>query len=339
MRRFFKGILVLVTAAPFVCASIAQSESAPLPIEAPKTGLLAVVNKTDNSVSFIDVASQKIVNTLATGQGPHELVLSADGKWAVSTDFIGGDSLTVFDVHSQKVARTIELPELPGPHGIRFLNDSVRVVFSSGKSQQLGIVNILSGKVTGSIKTGQNTTHMVTLSKDETLAFTTNIRSNSISVLDLAKGDKIKDIATEAMPEAINLHTHSNELWYGANRDGKLLVVNPESEKVLASWDGFSFPYRVLFNHDQSVAIVPDFRKHNVRFFDTKNKKEIGLLALEKEAGPQGIILHPSKDIAYLSLNLKNKIVAIDIATQTIIAEYPTGNNPDGVIFIEHQIH
>jgi YVTN family beta-propeller protein len=329
---FFTGMLCLVT---FVSCAHASDSEVEETINEVLTGTLGVVNKTDNSISIIDLASKKIINTLPTGKGPHELVLSGDGKWAVSTNFVGGNSLTVFNVQAQKVERTIALPNLPGPHGVRFLQDNAQLIFTSGSSQRLGLANIHSGQVTASIETGQNTTHMVTLSADEKTAYTTNIRSNSISVLDLVSGNKVKDIATEGMPEAINYRASHQELWYGANKEGLLLVINPDTEEVLASWEGFSFPYRVLFNHDQSIAIVPDFSRHNVRFFDAKNKQEIGLLRLEKDAGPQGIILHPTKDIAFLSLNLKNKIVAIDISKQSLIAEYPTGNNPDGVIFIE----
>jgi DNA-binding beta-propeller fold protein YncE len=297
-------------------------------------GTLAVVNKTDNTISIIDVASKEIVETLATGKGPHELVLSHDQKWAVSTDFVGGDSLTVFDMLNRSIARTIALPELQGPHGIRFLKDNERVIFTSGKAQKLGVANIVTGEVLSAIETNQSTTHMVVVNGDETEAFSTNIRSNSISVLNLRTGMKTKDISTEAMPEAINYRQTANELWYGANQDGKLVVIDPVKETVLAKWEGFSFPYRVLFNHDESIALVPDFRNHYVRFFDAESKQEIGTLALESEAGPQGITLHPTEDIAFLSLNLKNKVIAIDIATRKVIAEYPTGNNPDGVVFM-----
>ena len=78
---------------------------------------------------------------------------------------------------------------------------------------------------------------------------------------------------------------------------------------------------------------MPDFRQHEVRFFDTNTLKELGKLTLVLGAGPQGITLRPEFDIAFLLLNLKNKFVAIDISTRKVIAEYPTGNNHDGVGF------
>ncbi len=297
-------------------------------------GLLVVVNKTDNSISIIDTAQQKVVNTLPTGKGPHELVVSQNGKWAVSTDFVGGDSLTVFDIANQSVARTIKLDKYPGPHGIRFLNDQQHVAFTSGKSQHLVIANIFTGEVTQAVGTKQDTTHMLAISEKEDFAYTTNIRSNTISKISLNDFSLVEQIPSAEMPEAINITRDGKEIWYGGNKAGLVRVISADSHQTLAQFDDFSFPYRVLFSHDEKVAMVPDFRNHDIRFFDVANKTEIGRLALESEAGPQGITLHPSLDVVFLSLNLKNKIVAIDIHTQEIIAEYPTGNNPDGVGFI-----
>ncbi len=309
--------------------SVAQTQS----YSGALKGRLAVVNKSDNSISLINVENRKIINTLPTGLGPHELVVSQDGKWAVSTNFVGGDSLTVFDLSKQQVARTINLTRYPGPHGIKFLNDQHRVAFTSGKSQHLVFANIHSGEITAAVNTQQHTTHMLAISDNEELAFTSNIRSNSISKIALATMSVLKQLKTEAMPEAINITSDGRHLWYGANKKGLVTVIDVESEMQLAQFDGFGFPYRVLFSHSEKVAIVPDFGRHEVRFFDAKTFTELGTLTLEPGAGPQGITLHPEFDIAFLSLNLKNKIVAIDISTRKIIAQYPTGNNPDGVGF------
>ena len=327
MKRF--SFILFIFVAAISMANGAQVEESRL-----SKGLLAVVNKSDNSISVIDINDKRIIKTLPTGKGPHELVMSNNQKWAVSTNFVGGDSLTVFNLRELEVERTIPLEALKGPHGAAFLTDNKHVIFTSGKAKHLGIVNVETGALETKIKTAQDTTHMVALNKDESRAFATNIRSDSISVLDLQNQSRVKNIATFSMPEAIGYRESAHEIWYGANKEGRLVVINPDSEQEIAQWQGFSFPYRVLFNHDESVAMVPDFQNHYIRFFDANNKKELGTLALEEGAGPQGIILHPKHDIAFLSLNLKNKIVAIDIHTREVIAEFPTGTNPDGVIFI-----
>jgi len=330
ITHFATLCLTLSSLTIFPHFSFAQNHATPADL----SGMLVVVNKSDNSISLIDAAEHKIINTLPTGKGPHELIVSDDGKWAVSTDFVGGNSLTVFDLSIQKVSRTINLEKYPGPHGIKFLKDQKRVAFTSGKSQNLVIANIHSGEIEAAINTQQQTTHMVAISGKEDFAFTTNIRSNSISKISLANMSLLKQINTEAMPEAINITNDGKQIWYGANEKGLVSVIDAETEAQLAQFDGFSFPYRVLFSHSEKIAMVPDFQLHEVRFFDTKTFKELGKLTLEEGAGPQGITLHPTLEIAFLSLNLKNKIVAIDIMSREIIAEYPTGQNPDGVGFV-----
>lgn len=301
-------------------------------------GTLAVVNKSDNTISLIDLSSSTIIKTLPTGTGPHELIVSQNGKWAVSTDFVGGNSLTVFNLEKQKVERTIQLDEFSGPHGIKFLPVEMGqtenlVAFTSGRSQHLVIADIFSGEITASIPTKQNTTHMLAIDSATNRAYTTNIRSNTISQLDLTTQKKEKDITTKAMPEAINISESKKQLWYGANKEGLVTVLDLSSKRELAEFKDFKFPYRVLFNHDESIALVPDFQNHDLRLFSTDSLTEIAKIELPKEAGPQGIALHSEKDIAFLSLNLLNKVLAIDIRKQKIIGEFPTGKNPDGVGF------
>lgn len=66
------------------------------------TGTVVVVNKQGNDASFIDLESGKIVASAPTGIGPHELVVSPDGRLAVVTNYGGGsaNTLTVFDIAS-----------------------------------------------------------------------------------------------------------------------------------------------------------------------------------------------------------------------------------------------
>src|SRR5690606_14062170 len=96
---------ILVRALSGLCvATLAH----PVIAQAPQglTGTLIVLNKAGNDASFIDLATGETLATLPTGNDPHELVVTDDGRWAVGTNYRGGDSLTVFDVQNRSVART-----------------------------------------------------------------------------------------------------------------------------------------------------------------------------------------------------------------------------------------
>src|SRR5687768_17124650 len=74
------------------------------------SGTLLVLNKSDNTVSLINVATNTAVATIPTGAGPHEVAVSPNGKIAVVANYgtqqVPGSSLTVIDVAGKKILKT-----------------------------------------------------------------------------------------------------------------------------------------------------------------------------------------------------------------------------------------
>jgi YVTN family beta-propeller protein len=50
-------------------------------------GTLVVLNKSEASASLIDLATEAVVATVATGEGPHEVAVSPDGRRALATNY------------------------------------------------------------------------------------------------------------------------------------------------------------------------------------------------------------------------------------------------------------
>lgn len=299
-------------------------------IPADMTGTLIVLNKNSNNASFIDLASGSTIATLPTGEGPHELVVSDDGRWAVGTDYGGGDSLTVFDVESLEVARTIDLGDYPRPHGIKFLPGQAEVVVTSEANGELVIINLQSGSILGSIATSGRGSHMVALAENGELAFTSNLASNNVSVVNLNRGRMQAAFRVAGRPEAIAVNKLATEIWVGSNDEGLVSVLNSANGKVEAQWSGFNWPYRILLSNDEQLAVVPDMNNNDLRFIDAVNKQEIGKIELG-EVSPQGIIFHPNDQILFLSLAGRDKVLVIDRESLEILGEYETGSAPDGI--------
>lgn len=299
-------------------------------IPADLTGTLIVLNKNSNNASFIDLASGLIIATLPTGEGPHELVVSDDGRWAVGTNYNGGDSLTVFDVLSLEVARTIDLGDYPRPHGIQFLPGQTEVVVTSETSGELVIVDFQSGSILGSVATSGRGSHMVALAENGELAFTSNLESNNVSVINLRRGRMQTAFRVPGRPEAITVNKSATEIWVGSNDEGVVSVLNSATGKVVSQWSDFSWPYRILLSDDERLAVIPDMNNNDLRFIDVVNKQELGKLNLG-EVSPQGIIFHPNDQVLFLSLAGKNKVMVIDRESRAVSGEYETGLAPDGV--------
>ncbi len=202
-------------------------------------GTIIVLNKSGHDASFIDLETGRLVTTLPTGQGPHELVATRDGRIAIGTDYSGGNSLTVFDIANKRVIRTIDLSDYSRPHGILLMPGEQEVIVTAEGSGHLVLVNFRSGEVTRVIPTDPHRSHMVALSADGSRALTSNGGTNSASIYDMASGNRIKDIGVPDRPEAVTTNRAGTELWIGSNDNAVVTVFDVATESVIAQWDGF----------------------------------------------------------------------------------------------------
>src|SRR6266581_9304229 len=112
--------------ANFVLALFLVPKFTPAQSQTPSPALL-VLNKEDATLSIIDPGTLKTVAQIPTGEGPHEITVSDDGKMAFVANYGGrtpGNTISVMDLAAQKELRRVDLGALRRPHGI---------VFSGGK--------------------------------------------------------------------------------------------------------------------------------------------------------------------------------------------------------------
>lgn len=323
MKKFF---LVIALGVTMITPAYSQPD-----IPDDLRGTLIVLNKQGHDASFIDLGSGEIIATLPTGRGPHELVVTDDGKWAIGTDYAGGNSLTVFDVENLRVARTIDLSDYPRPHGILFMPGQEEVIISSEASRTVVIVNFHSGEIVRSVNTNQNGSHMVAVSADGSVAYTSNGGDDSVSIIDLINGRFVRSIPVPDRPEAITTNKAGTEIWVGSNDDGVVTVIDSHDETV-AQWGGFDWPYRILLSDDERFAIMPDLNNDNIRFFNAQTRAELGSIDLAGTR-PQGVTLYSDDRTLFLSLAGQDRVMVIDIESREILGQYETGASPDGIAY------
>ncbi len=93
-----KALIALTTAC--VVASSAHAE------------LVTVLNSADASVSFIDMASQKVTNTISVSKEPHHLFPTPDDRSLIVANSVS-NSLVFLDPHTGQIQRWLEGIEDP----------------------------------------------------------------------------------------------------------------------------------------------------------------------------------------------------------------------------------
>ena len=314
---------------------------------------LLVGNKSDDTVDLIDLASGASRATLPTGNAPHEIGVSPDGKTAVVTDYgdrdAPGSSLTVLDVEKATVLRTIDLGEHTRPHGIVWLSADKITVTTEGSAHLL-VVDPHTGEILSAVETGQQISHMVAAPPDGSRAFVANIGSGNITAADLAHGEKLGDIATGEGAEGIDVTPDGSEVWVTNRSADTLSVIDTGTLEILATVPCPGFPIRIKFTPDGSRAVVSSARSGEVTVFDVAQRKELlrRKLDLSKVADdegrlfagrfgespvPVGLVIAPQGDVAWVAATQSDAVVVIDPRTLEVQGVLTAGREPDGMAY------
>jgi YVTN family beta-propeller protein len=316
------------------------------------SGTLLVLNKSDNTVSLIDLESKKAVATLPTGVAPHEVAVSPDGKLAVVANYGGqqpGSTLTVIDLPGKKPLKTIDLGEYRRPHGITWLKGN-EIAVTSEANKSLLIVDLAKGAVAAAITTDQNVSHMVVIAQRTGRAFVANIGSGTVTAIDLKERKKISDIQTGAGSEGIDISPDQKEVWVVNRAANTVSVIDVNSLKVIATLESKDFPIRVKFVPGGRTALVSNARSGDVAVFDTATKKEIQRISMQLKAAegsttgqrvfgnqfgqgpvPVGILVAPKLSHAFVANTNADIVTMIDLKTWQIVGRLTAGKEPDGL--------
>ena len=148
---------------------------------------LLVLNKTESTLAIIDPATLAIVAKIPTGEGPHELITSTDGKMAFVCNYGAqkpGNSLSVIDLVARKELRRVDLGGFYRPHGI--VEADGKVYFTSELSRTVARYDPVANKIDWVMGTGQSISHMLVMTPDKKRIYTANIRSDTVTAINLA---------------------------------------------------------------------------------------------------------------------------------------------------------
>lgn len=296
---------------------------------------LLVLNKSEASMVIVDPASGKVLGRVTTGDGPHEIVVSDDGKVAFASNYgtgqAPGHTISMIDVAAQKEIRRIDIAPLSRPHGLAFVNG--KLYFTAEADKKIARYDPATNNIDWIFETGQNATHMVHVAKDARTIFTTNIASDSVSIIQQAKDGWTHTIVNVGKgPEGLDLSPDGRELWTAHSRDGRVSVIDVSSRKVVHNINiGTKRANRIKLTPDGKFALVSDLEAGDVVVIDATARKEIKRLPVGKMV--EGLVI-PDNSRAFVAVNGEDHVASIDMKTWTVTRKIPTGKGPDGMAWV-----
>jgi YVTN family beta-propeller protein len=325
--------MAVLAAAALGLLSCAPAEEAAGPARAADAGrgILLIGNKGEDTMSFVSLADGRELGRAATGRQPHEIAVSPDGRLAAVVSY-GARGIDIFDIASRAKVRTIDLSPNEGPHGIVWLADG-RLIVTTERSRSLTIVDTRRGDAVTSVATGQQGTHMVAVSRDGRRAFTANIGSGTVSVVDLEAARKLRDIAVGGRPEGIALSADGRTLWVGDLEGARVQAYDAASFERLGEVATGPIPIRVLASPDGRLIVASNMGDGSLTVIDAASRRVLRRIEVSgvREAAQVTILFSRDGRLVYAAETGRNSIAEVDLETGTVLRRLPAGTAGDGL--------
>lgn len=339
MKNRATAVAIIAAAFAFVTLLLAVSAPAQAQTPTPSSALL-VLNKAENSLAILDPATQKVVARIPTGEGPHEIAASSDGKLAVVTNYGAkdpGHSLSVIDLVAQKEIHRVDLGPLGRPHGILFADG--KFYFTAELNKLIARYDPATNQVDWLLGVGQNRTHMLVRTKYLNEFFTSNVDSGTVTAIEKSSdpsGYTETNIPVGKAVEGIDISPDDKEVWAANAGDGSVSIIDTATSKVTHTIDARTkHSNRLKFTPDGKLALISDPATGELVIVDTATRGITKMLKVGQ--GPGGILIVPDGSRAYVALAGDNAVAVIDLHTLEVSGKIPTGQGPDGLAWAVRQ--
>lgn len=329
MKRYTPSVVL-----SFLVGSVLGAQATPSPA-------LLALSKTDLTLAIVNPATNAVVARMPSGPDPHEVIASADGRFAYISNYGGGayNTLTVVDLVNQKTLETIDLGALRGPHGLAFAG--AKVWFTAEAAKAIGSYDPATKKIDLVLGTGQNRTHMIWVSTDGRRIVTSDVNAAAITIIDklatpagrgggsVADWDEVH-IAVGRGSEGFDVTPDGKEIWVANAGDGTISIIDVGAKRV-AQTQRANVPgaNRLKFTPDGKLALVSSLRLPDLVIFDVATRQEIKRVKIGR--GAAGIEIQPDGARAYVACTPDDYIVVVDLKSMDVIGHIDAGKQPDGL--------
>ena len=321
-------------------------------------GNLLALSKRDRTLAIVNPATLEVTARVPVGLDPHEVVASSDGRKAYVSIYGGGryHALSVVDLVAKKALPEIDTGALNGPHGLAFVGG--KLWFTAEGAKAVARFDPATSSIDWILGTGQNRTHMLYVTADETRIYTTNVSSASISVIEritlpapgpppagsrppgaaappAGAGQPRTDwnqtvIAVGRGDEGFDVTPDGRELWTANAQDGSISIVDLEAKKVAATLDAkIMASNRLQFTPDGKLALITSLREGQLFVYDVAARKERARVPIGR--GAAGILVDPSGSRAFVACTPDDYVAVVDLKTLQVTAHIDVGGGPDGL--------
>lgn len=302
---------------------------------------LLVVNQGDANLSLVDPAAGRQVATIAektTEVHGHEIAASADGHTAfmpiygstgVGKPGIDGHDMLIIDLPSRKIVDDIDFGHGVRPH-FPVLDPASGLLFITTElDKTVTVFDPRTRKIVGTIPTGQEESHMLTLSHDGHRGYTANVGPGTVSVLDMVGRKTVAVIPVAKTVQRISVSADDKFVFTSDQTKPQLAVIDTATNKVKTWVPLPGLGYGTAATSDGRWLLVAVPAANQVAVVDLGSMQVARRIDVANS--PQEILIRPDGKVAYVSCAASGKVAAIDLSAWTVQKLIDAGKFADGL--------
>ena len=173
--------------------------------------------------------------------------------------------------------------------------------------------------------------HGIALVHSLNKGFTSNGRSNSVTVFDLNTMQVTDSITTGQNPDAIFYDDYSKTIITCNGRSSNISVIDPATDKVVATIDVKGKPETAVSDGTGNVFINNE-DKSEIEVVDMKTMKLIHSWSIAPGEAPSGLSIN--RTTKRLFAGCENKVlIVLDATNGKVVTKVPIGDGCDGTAF------
>ena len=300
--------------------------------------LLLVSQKAASSLGFYTWEG-KHLGSVPVGKHPHEMRISADGRYAYTTDNgtmkieqagEGGNTVSVVDLKQRKRVAQISLGKYHRPHGMDLNPVTGELLVTSENPDQLIVIDLKKKKIIRTYDTGGRTPHIVVCGPQGKWAYVSNARSGTVAAIELATGKRVL-IPAGGRPEGSVLSRDGTRLYVSNRNSSEITVIDTVAKKSVASIKTCKGPVRVGLAENDRTLIYACIGDRQMGFADVASRKQTHLVALD--GAPVSLHTSPDGRFAFAGAQEQDTVYVVSIADRKMFRRFKTaaGAGPDPV--------
>ena len=296
--------------------------------------VMVVVQKGDHSLGYYDFETGTEVGRVAVDPFPHEFTLSADKRTAYLAGFgvalaehpgDGGSTVSIVDVAGRRRIGTVHCGDYRRPHDVALDGRGTLYVLCEGSSRLLVVRDPASGRFDLALPTLGHGSHMVTVLRDGSVAFSSNMESGTVTALFPDAPDRPGVVLPVGKHAEGSVLDAEERLLYVVNRESaEITIIDVQQLRVLRSVLTPPGPVRVC--RDDARLLVALYHGCGLLMVDLNDPAKQQVVPLPAKAISVGY--HAPSRTALLSCH-DQRVYLVDTVAGAVVRSISTRSDPD----------